>query len=106
MILDREVEKRWLDPDLEDGQAALSYLQPVPPDQFEAYPVSSLVSSARNEGPELIEPAEDAPAGAPPPLLAPQPTRSAHRPCPRGNHRGGTRSANRALTWPTVSSRP
>ena len=65
VILDREVEMRWLDPDLENGQAALSYLQPVPPDLFETYPVSSLVSSPRNQGPELIEPLEDAPAGAP-----------------------------------------
>ena len=60
VILDREVEMRWLDPDLENGQAALSYLQPVPPDLFEAYPVSSLVSSPRNQGPELIEPVEGA----------------------------------------------
>ena len=65
VILDREVEMRWLDPDLENGQAALSYLQPVPPDQFETHPVSSLVSSPRNQGPELIEPVEGAPAGAP-----------------------------------------
>ena len=65
VILAREVEMRWLDPDLENGQAALSYLQPAPPELFETYPVSSLVSSHRNQGPELIEPLEDAPAGAP-----------------------------------------
>jgi len=65
VILDRDVEMRWLDRDLEDARAALSYLQPVPPEQFEFYPVSSMVSSARNEGPELIEPAEAAPAGPP-----------------------------------------
>jgi putative SOS response-associated peptidase YedK len=60
VILDRDAELRWLDRDLEDGQAALSYLRPVPPEQFEVYPVSSLVSSARNEGPELIQPADAA----------------------------------------------
>jgi putative SOS response-associated peptidase YedK len=65
VILDRSVEMRWLDPDLEDGRAALSYLQPVPPDQFEVYPVSTLVSSARNEGPDLIQPLEGAALGAP-----------------------------------------
>jgi putative SOS response-associated peptidase YedK len=65
VILDRSVEMRWLDRDLEDGQAALSYLQPVSPEQFEVYPVSSQVSSARNEGPELIEPLEGAVMGAP-----------------------------------------
>jgi putative SOS response-associated peptidase YedK len=65
VILDRDVEMRWLDPDLENGQAALAYLQPVPPERFEAFPVSSLVSSPRNDGPELIAPAEDAVAGVP-----------------------------------------
>ncbi|HZO31671.1 MAG TPA: SOS response-associated peptidase [Chloroflexota bacterium] len=65
VILERDAEMRWLDPDLEDGQAALSYLQPVAPERFESYPVSSLVSSYRNQGPELIAPVEGAPAGAP-----------------------------------------
>ena len=65
VILERDVEMRWLDPELEDGKAALSYLQPVAPARFESYPVSSLVSSYRNQGPELIAPAEGAPAGAP-----------------------------------------
>lgn len=65
VILDREVEMRWLDPELEDGRAALAYLQPVPPERFESYPVSSLVSSYRNQGPELIAPVEGAAAGAP-----------------------------------------
>jgi putative SOS response-associated peptidase YedK len=64
VILDREAEQRWLDRDLDDPRAALSYLQPVPPDAFDTYPVSSLVSSTRNEGPELIEPLDDAPVGA------------------------------------------
>jgi hypothetical protein len=43
-------------------------VQPVAPDQFETFPVSSLVSSARNEGPALIEPAEAA-AGVETPRL-------------------------------------
>jgi putative SOS response-associated peptidase YedK len=65
VILDRSVEMRWLDHDLDNGQAALSYLQPVAPDQFEVYPVSTQVSSARNEGPELIAPLAGAVAGVP-----------------------------------------
>lgn len=65
VILDRDVEQRWLDPDLEDGRAALAYLQPVAPERFELYPVSSLVSSARHEGPALIEPLEGGATGAP-----------------------------------------
>ncbi len=60
VILDREMEQAWLDPDLDDPRAALSYLRPVPPEQFEVYAVSSRVSSARNEGPDLIEPDESA----------------------------------------------
>ena len=58
VVLSREAEQRWLDPELMDAQAALSYLQPVTPERFETYAVSSRVSSARNEGPALIEPAE------------------------------------------------
>ena len=62
VILDRDVEMRWLDPNLENGQAALAYLQPIPAERFEAFPVASLVSSPRNQGPELIEPAASADA--------------------------------------------
>jgi len=65
VILDRSMEMRWLDRDLEDGKTALSYLQPVSRDEFEVYPVSSQVSSARNEGRELIEPLAGAAMGAP-----------------------------------------
>ena len=65
VILERDAEMRWLDRDLEDGQTALSYLRPVSPEQFEVYPVSSRVSSARNEGPELIQPADAAGAETP-----------------------------------------
>jgi putative SOS response-associated peptidase YedK len=65
VILGRSVEQAWLDRDLENGPAALAYLQPVSPDQFEVYPVSSLVSSARNEGPELIAPQAGAVMGVP-----------------------------------------
>ncbi|MGE3269090.1 MAG: SOS response-associated peptidase [Chloroflexota bacterium] len=65
VILDPSVEQAWLDRDLEDANAALSYLQPVPPEAFDVYPVASLVSSARNQGPELIKPLPDAPVGTP-----------------------------------------
>src|SRR6266536_2575118 len=65
VILDRSREANWLDPDLDDPRAALASLQPVPPDMLEAYPVASLVSSVRNDGPDLIEPLPGAPKGAP-----------------------------------------
>jgi putative SOS response-associated peptidase YedK len=32
-------------------------LQPYPAEEMRAYPVRTLVNNARNEGPELIEPA-------------------------------------------------
>jgi putative SOS response-associated peptidase YedK len=69
VILDRSAERHWLDRDLKDGPAALAYLRPVPSERFEFYPVSSLVSSARNEGPELIEPAEEPPVVSTPRLF-------------------------------------
>jgi putative SOS response-associated peptidase YedK len=69
VILDRSVEMQWLDPELEDSKAAMSYLQTVPADMIEAYPVSTLVSSPRNQGPELIEPVEGAEEAAEPRLL-------------------------------------
>jgi putative SOS response-associated peptidase YedK len=65
VILDRSFEQAWLDPDLDDPRAALASLQPVPPELIEAYPVASLVSSVRNEGPDLIEPLDGAPSGVP-----------------------------------------
>ena len=56
-ILTRDAEAAWIDPELTEAPAVLDLLHPYPPEQMEAYAVSSLVSSARNEGPELILPA-------------------------------------------------
>ena len=71
VILDRSFEADWLDPDLDDPRAALAALQVVPPDLLEAYPVATLVSSVRNDGPSLIEPldAADLPETAASPRL-------------------------------------
>jgi len=55
-ILDGDAEDRWLDRRLVDSAELLCCLGPFPADRLEAYPVSALVSSAVNEGPELIEP--------------------------------------------------
>jgi putative SOS response-associated peptidase YedK len=65
VILDRSFEEAWLDPDLDDPKAAIAALQVVPPDLLEAYPVASLVSSVRNDGPSLIEPIDADEANAP-----------------------------------------
>lgn len=55
-ILPREAEAAWLDPDLHDTIILLGLLRPYPSEAMEAYPVSALVSSVRNDGPELIAP--------------------------------------------------
>ena len=47
----------WLDPACTDAADLLQVLVPCPDDTISAYPVSSLVNNARNDGPELIEPA-------------------------------------------------
>jgi len=47
---------RWLDPTISDRDDLLSLLVPAAPGRLEAFPVSSLVSNVRNNGPELVEP--------------------------------------------------
>jgi putative SOS response-associated peptidase YedK len=57
VILPEPVHEGWLDP----GNARMDELQgllkPFPAEEMRAYPVSLRVNSARNEGPELSEPA-------------------------------------------------
>jgi putative SOS response-associated peptidase YedK len=55
-ILERPDEDRWLDPRVTEAAELLACLGPLPADRMEAYPVSALVSSPGNEGPELVEP--------------------------------------------------
>jgi putative SOS response-associated peptidase YedK len=55
-ILAPEEEEVWLDPTPTDVTPVLACLRPYAPEQLEAYPVSSLVSSPRNNGPDLIAP--------------------------------------------------
>jgi putative SOS response-associated peptidase YedK len=56
VILSDQDQKAWLDPANEDADALKALLKPYPPDEIRAYPVSTRVSNAKNEGPELIEP--------------------------------------------------
>ena len=55
VILDPDAEAAWLDRQTVDSAALLPFLRPLPAARMEAYPVSSLVSSAQNDGPALIE---------------------------------------------------
>ena len=55
LMVDRERWGAWLDPRAE-GAELLDLLEPAAPGHLEAYPVSTLVSNVRNNGPELVEP--------------------------------------------------
>jgi len=53
LMVERDRWDRWLDPRV-TGDTGL--LVPAAPGRLEAYPVSTLVSNVRNNGPELVEP--------------------------------------------------
>ena len=57
VIVPREAEERWLDPTVEDPQKVLPLLQPYAEGELEAYAVSTLVNSPRNDMAACIEPA-------------------------------------------------
>lgn len=65
MMLPRERYEAWLDPRRSDPEELRDLLVPAAPGRLEAYPVSTLVSNVRNNGPELLEPLplEELPAG-------------------------------------------
>jgi putative SOS response-associated peptidase YedK len=56
VILPKEVEDLWLDPAVVDHRRLLDILSPYPADEMEAYPVSSLVNSVKNDSPACIDP--------------------------------------------------
>lgn len=49
----------WLDPKNEKTDSLKQLLTPYPSEEMRAYPVSTRVNNARNDGPELIEPAAE-----------------------------------------------
>ena len=57
VILPRDAETTWLDQQVEDQEALTSLLVPYPAEQMEAYVVSTLVNSAKNDFPECLMPA-------------------------------------------------
>lgn len=59
VILPAQVHEDWLDPGNERSEALQALLQPYPAEEMRAYPVSPRVNSAKNEGPELIEPLQE-----------------------------------------------
>jgi putative SOS response-associated peptidase YedK len=54
-MVERERWDAWLDP-RSAKESLLDLLTPAAPGRLEAYPVSTLVSNVRNNGPELLEP--------------------------------------------------
>lgn len=55
VILRQEDEKKWLDPTITDFKYLNGLLKPYPAELMEAYEVSSLVNSPRNNSPNLIQ---------------------------------------------------
>lgn len=56
LMVARDRWGEWLDPTVTAGADLLGLLEPAAPGRLEAYPVASLVSNVRNNGPELLEP--------------------------------------------------
>ncbi len=57
VILRKEDEEAWLNPDETEAERLLHLLQPYPAEEMEAYPVSRAVNTPRNDGPHLLTPA-------------------------------------------------
>lgn len=55
VILTKEEEGIWLDPNMEDAETLKALLKPYKADEMEAYRVSEEVNSPKNNKPELIE---------------------------------------------------
>ncbi|MEH7380611.1 SOS response-associated peptidase [Bacillus sp. JJ1533] len=55
VILQKKDEKIWLDPSMDDVSKVSHLLKPLAADEMEAYEVSTLVNSPRNNSPNLIQ---------------------------------------------------
>jgi putative SOS response-associated peptidase YedK len=55
VILRPEDEKRWLDPAIMDINHLHQFLKSLPEELMEAYEVSNLVNSPKNNSPNLIQ---------------------------------------------------
>jgi putative SOS response-associated peptidase YedK len=56
MVITADRWDAWLNPKLNDAEAARKLLAVTEPQLLEAYAVSTLVSNVKNNGPELLEP--------------------------------------------------
>lgn len=55
VVILKENEKKWLDPNIQDEKVLTEMLQPLDAGLMEAYEVSSAVNSPKNNGPDLIK---------------------------------------------------
>jgi putative SOS response-associated peptidase YedK len=58
-ILEEQDEAEWLNPDETEPERLLKLLHPYPASEMDAYPVSRLVNSPKNDTKTVIEPATD-----------------------------------------------
>ncbi|MBY9075594.1 SOS response-associated peptidase [Nocardioides sp. WL0053] len=56
LLVERERYGAWLDPTRSDPEVLTELLVPAAPGRLEAYPVSTMVNSVKNNGPDLLEP--------------------------------------------------
>ena len=68
VVLGPDTWPLWLDPFVRDSVLLSNFLEPAPRDALELVPVSPLVNSPHNEGPELLAPRGDVAAGEAVPL--------------------------------------
>ncbi len=59
VILEKKDEEAWLNPDETEADRLLKLLHPYPANEMEAYPVSRLVNSPKNDTRDVIEPANN-----------------------------------------------
>jgi putative SOS response-associated peptidase YedK len=57
VILPEHAHEGWLDPENAQMDELQGFLKPFPAEEMRAYPVGLRVNNAKNEGPELVEPA-------------------------------------------------
>jgi putative SOS response-associated peptidase YedK len=56
VILSKEEEDEWLNPDIVELEQLKAFLDPYPDDEMEAYPVSTRVNYPGNNTPEVLIP--------------------------------------------------
>jgi putative SOS response-associated peptidase YedK len=61
VILPPDLWEKWLDPEIQDTDELVRYLQPAPASLLTLYPISTAVNNVRNKGVELLIPKDDLP---------------------------------------------